>query len=60
MADENEIEIVRQAGLGPIVACAAMVAEAMDNDMNGEGGRASTCMCCTVLRCACVWCIRLW
>lgn len=36
--DENEIEIVRQQGLSPIVACAAMVAEALDNDMNGKSG----------------------
>lgn len=36
LADENEIEIVRQQGLRPIVACAAMVAEAIDNEINGE------------------------
>jgi hypothetical protein len=34
--DENEVEIVKQQGLGPIVACAAMVAQAMENDMNGN------------------------
>lgn len=36
LSDENEIEIVKQHGVAPIVACAAMVAEALDNDMNGE------------------------
>lgn len=57
--DENEVEIVRQSGLRPIIACTAMVAEAVENDLNGKSGypaREMTYMlelaaqCCRALR----------